>query len=116
MVDVLNVSRDKNMYYNCSDDLKYSFDLSYFIIDKFRDDEDFLLDVAANFFENSSDIEKRKDMLLLVADVLEKFKDKKENSSSKKRDSYLKTADDLVKKEKKRKGLLYLLSLLMIRN
>ncbi len=39
MVDVLNVSRDKNMYYNCSNDLKYSFDLSYFIIDKFRDDE-----------------------------------------------------------------------------
>lgn len=105
MVDVLNVSRDKNMYYNCSDDLKYSFDLSYFIIDKFRDDEDFVLDVAANFFENSSDIEKRKDMLLLVADVLEKFKDKKENSSSKKRDSYLKTADDLVKKEKKRSSL-----------
>ena len=41
MVDVLNVSRDKNMYYNCSDDLKYSFDLSYFIIDKFRDDDEF---------------------------------------------------------------------------
>lgn len=48
MVDVLNVSRDKNMYYNCSDDLKYSFDLSYFIIDKFRDDDEFEQDDIEN--------------------------------------------------------------------
>lgn len=53
MVDVLNVSRDKNKYYNCSNDLKYSFDLSYFIIDKFRDDDEFEQDDIEN--ENVND-------------------------------------------------------------
>ena len=105
MIDVLRVSKDKNMYYNCSDELKGNFELSYFVIDKFRDDENFVLDVASNFFENNRDNELKKDMLLLVADVLGEKDAKREDSFSEIRDEYFKAANDLVKSEKRMASL-----------
>lgn len=52
MMAVMDFSNDKLIYNLCSEEIKYNFRLIKFLIEKFSNDLDFILDVVTNFLDN----------------------------------------------------------------
>lgn len=61
MMEVINVSRDKNIYNLCSDEVKNNYEFVKFVIDSFKNDKSFVDYVATEYLKNHgiSDINAR---------------------------------------------------------
>lgn len=57
MTMVFNVSNDKNMYFYVEDDLKKNFEFLRFLIDKFHDDEEFIIRIGKEYMEDANENE-----------------------------------------------------------
>ena len=76
MMDVINFTRDKKMYNLCSDEIKNNYEFVIFMINLFKDDLDFILDVANQYLNcTSSDNECVKDLIFVMCDILDNYKD-----------------------------------------
>ena len=49
MMDVINITRDKNMYNLCSEEIKSNYEFVMFVIDLFKDDIDFICEIANQY-------------------------------------------------------------------
>lgn len=52
MIAVIDYSDDKNLYKLCGDDIKYNFEMIKFLIEKFHDDSEFIIDTVIDFLDN----------------------------------------------------------------
>lgn len=70
MIDVIAVSKDKEMYNLCSDRVKNNFDFVRFCIERFYKDEDFITQVADTYLDNCEDEINRLEILILICKYL----------------------------------------------
>lgn len=79
MIDVVNITRDKNMYNLCSDELKNNHEFIMFMIDVFRKDKDFVDAIAKEYISklDSTDI-KYKEICFVMSDI---FNDREDTRS-----------------------------------
>lgn len=52
MIEVIDFTKDKNMYNLCSDEIKRNYNFVRFLIEKFKDDYNFIDQVSSYFFVN----------------------------------------------------------------
>ncbi len=55
MIEIMNYTNDKNMYNLCSDKVKNNYDFVKFVVNKFRNDLNFICQIADNFLQNVKD-------------------------------------------------------------
>lgn len=72
MRDVINISKDKNMYNLCSDNVKKNREFVHFLIDKFRGDWEFVIMVANNYLKSLDENDyEYMNFIVYMASVLE---------------------------------------------
>lgn len=76
MMDVIRITEDKKMYSLCSDEVKNNYEFVKFIIDLFRDDVNFVCEVADYYFDNadSNDI-CTNELIFIMCEILDNYKD-----------------------------------------
>lgn len=52
MIAVIDYSGDSNLYKLCSDDIKYNFELIKFLVEKFHDNKEFIIEIVLDFLNN----------------------------------------------------------------
>lgn len=72
MIEVLNLSNDKNMYNMCSSSVKRNYKFVKLLILKFKSDIDFICNVFDYYYENSSNEKESIDLLITLVNILEK--------------------------------------------
>lgn len=77
MIEVINVSNDKNMYNLCSSNVKKNYNFVKFMIDKFKKDKAFIDMIALDYLNNvdNNDITAR-ELYYIMADI---FNDRNDN-------------------------------------
>lgn len=76
MMDVIRITRDKNMYNLCSDEIKSNYEFIMFMIDLFKDDIDFICEIANQYISVAEeDSIYTKDIIFTMCDILEEYKD-----------------------------------------
>ena len=70
MIDVISITRDKNMYRLCSESLKNNHEFVMFIINFFKDNKDFINEVALEYMNkiDSGDI-RYKELCFVMSDI-----------------------------------------------
>ena len=53
MIEVIDFTNDKNMYNLCSEKIKKNYELVKFMVQKFKDDKNFIIELSKNFIKNS---------------------------------------------------------------
>lgn len=74
MLQVLNITKDKNMYQFCSDELKRDYLFVKTIILNFKSDLEFIDQVASNYLETIDDIEdsiERTELIIIMSNITE---------------------------------------------
>ncbi len=69
MLDVINMSNDKNFYNLCSNKVKKDYKFVKNIIFKFKDDKKFIFDVSDYFLDNSKDFFNRLELLIIMQEL-----------------------------------------------
>lgn len=78
MIEVIKQTRDKRMYSLCSDNVRKNYDFVSFMMDTFKDDKDFVLDVVDGYFGNimnvdSNNLEDRDiTLVIMVSDLFDR--------------------------------------------
>jgi len=67
MLEVIKLSNDKKMYNLCSEEIKHEFKFVRGLIEHFKSDIDFIIQVANEFIQNSSDELSNMEMNILVS-------------------------------------------------
>ena len=76
MMDVINITKDKNMYNLCSDEIKSNYEFVIFMIHLFKSDIDFVCEIATKYMITSEeDSIYVKDIIFTMCDILEEYKD-----------------------------------------
>ena len=76
MMDIINITKDKNMYNLCSDEIKNNYEFITFMIDLFKDDIDFICKIANEYINTSKEESIYvKDIIFTMCELLEKYKD-----------------------------------------
>lgn len=73
MIKVINYTNDKKMYYFCSDDVKNNYKFVKYIVERFKDDKDFIVSVANFFLENHKFEEENydcKELNIIMSDII----------------------------------------------
>lgn len=52
MIAVIDYSNDQNIYKLCGDDIKYDFEMIKFLIEKFHNDSEFIIETVMDFLDN----------------------------------------------------------------
>lgn len=79
MMDVIRITKDKNLYNLCSDEVKNNFEFVKFIIDLFKKDIDFVCKVADYYLDNAdNDDICTNELIFIMCDVLKNYKDNDE--------------------------------------
>lgn len=70
MIDVINITRDKNMYNLCSNELKNNHEFVMYIIDTFKNDKNFIHNIALEYMNklDSGDI-RYKEICFVMSDI-----------------------------------------------
>lgn len=70
MMEVIKYTNDKNMYDLCSDEVKQEYEFVKFMIEMFKDDDNFIISVAHNYLDNidESDIT-YKEIAVLISNL-----------------------------------------------
>ena len=76
MMEVIQVSKDKKMYNLCSDNVKYNYEFVKFMINTFKNDKDFVHEIASLYFEKvgSSDIT-AKELYFIMRGIFNDYSD-----------------------------------------
>ena len=72
MISVIKYTKDKNMYELCSDNVKSTYEFVWFMIEEFKCDIEFLIDVVDYYLDNEREEVKRIEILIIMCDT---FKD-----------------------------------------
>lgn len=73
LIDVIKITRDKNMYNLCSDEVKCNYEFISFLIDFFSDDKKFINDVALEYLSKiDSDDITFKELVFKMCNIFEK--------------------------------------------
>lgn len=72
MISVIKYTKDKNMYELCSDNVKSTYEFVLFMIEEFKCDIEFLIDVVDYYLDNEREEVKRIEILIIMCDT---FKD-----------------------------------------
>lgn len=70
MMMVLKITKDKKMYYFCSNRLKEDYDFIKFVIYEFKDDIDFICEIADNFLKSQNDIKITLELNIIISNLL----------------------------------------------
>lgn len=52
MIAAIDYSNDQNLYKLCGEDIKYNFEMIKFLVEKFHDDSEFIIDTVIDFLDN----------------------------------------------------------------
>lgn len=69
MIDVINYTNDKNIYNLCSDKVKKNYVFVKFIINKFKDDLDFICQVADEYLEFVENDIERIELAIIMSEI-----------------------------------------------
>lgn len=76
MMDVINVTNDKKIYYLCSDNVKKNYEFVKFIIYKFKNDKDFIHDIALEYLNNTNEYDITfKELCFIMSDIFNNYED-----------------------------------------
>lgn len=80
MMEVIKLTKDKNMYHYCSSKVKNSFNFVKFLIETFSDDNEFLKQVSESFINNlkEEDRIKRIELSIILRDLYKKNKNEED--------------------------------------
>lgn len=121
MMEVIRYTKDKNMYDLCSDGVKQEYEFVKFMIEMFKDDDNFIISIAHNYLDNinESDIT-YKEIVVLISNLTDAnknddailFKVKSQLISEAEfleKDVFLENCNDEKLKEKLGLGFLYIM-------
>lgn len=76
MMKVIRISRDKNIYNLCSEEVKSNYEFVRFMIETFKSDKDFIDKIASGYFDKvgSSDIT-AKELYFIMSEIFNDYKD-----------------------------------------
>ena len=69
MASVINLSYDKKMFVFCSDRLKSSYEMVWFMVNRFSDDRSFVTKIVDSYLKVNSDLEDRIAILRLMSNM-----------------------------------------------
>ena len=72
MVDVINYTNDTKYYYCCSKELKVNLYFIKFLISKFRENYDFIIDVVDYYLDNTDTDKESKELCIVMSKILPK--------------------------------------------
>lgn len=79
MMDVISITRDKNLYNLCSDDIKKNYEFVKFMINTFSDDKKFVKEIAVQYLKVTNNEDTTyKELIFILCDIYEKDKEKDE--------------------------------------
>ena len=70
MIDVINVSNDKNFYNFTEDNVKTDYRFVKFIINKFKEDENLITVVADTYIENQDNEQNYIELLIIMCNLI----------------------------------------------
>ena len=79
MMDVINYTNDKNIYNICYDNIRGNYDFIVFLINKFKNDTDYICKVVDNYLKIEKDSIKKLDIMVKAYNLT---KNKNENSEN----------------------------------
>lgn len=71
MKEVFDYTNDKKMYYLCDDKLKSNFNLIKYLINKFKDDEHYILEIASNYLKNAENKLDKLEIKIMLENLFE---------------------------------------------
>ena len=77
MMQVIELTNDKNFYKLCSEKVKKDYDFVKFLINKFKNDISYICDVADFYLDNTEDEISRIELAIVMSNLTDKKDDKK---------------------------------------
>ena len=70
MIDVIKLTKDKNMYDLCSENVKNNYEFIIFMINTFKKDLDFILKISNNYLKNSNNKLNCIELQIIINDLI----------------------------------------------
>lgn len=71
MIDVINYTKDRSIYFSCSEEVKCNYDFVKFLINKFKDKKQFICYVVDKYINNVDEEDMtRFELLIMFCDIL----------------------------------------------